>query len=129
MLTNLPLKQVLQKLNALGRLLKWAVELEQLDISFRSQTVIKGQALADFIAEFTYRDSSEEQVELGGQVKSEKHLVLWKVFMDGSSTEEGAGARIVLINPEDHKIHCALRLGFNASNNKVEYEALLTGYV
>ena len=47
--------------------------------------------------------------------------------MDGSSTDEGAGARIVLINPEDQKIHCALRFGFKASNNKAEYEAILAG--
>ena len=47
--------------------------------------------------------------------------------MDGSSTDEGAGARIVLISPEDHKIHCALRFGFKASNNEAEYEALLVG--
>ena len=33
----------------------------------------------------------------------------------------------MLINPEGHKITCALRVGFKASNNEAEYEALLVG--
>ena len=33
----------------------------------------------------------------------------------------------MLISPEGHKITCALRFGFKASNNKAEYEALLVG--
>ena len=44
-LTNHPMKQVLQKPEALGRLLKWSVELSQLDVSFHPRTSIKGQAL------------------------------------------------------------------------------------
>ena len=31
----------------------------------------------------------------------------------------------MLISPEGHKIHCAMRFGFKASNNKAEYEALI----
>ena len=32
----------------------------------------------------------------------------------------------MLISPKGHKITCALRFGFKASNNGVEYKALLT---
>ena len=52
-LTNYPLREVLQKPDASGRLLKWAIELSQFDIEFLPQPAIKGQALADFIVEFT----------------------------------------------------------------------------
>ena len=52
-LTNYPLRQVLQKSDALGRLLKWAIELSQFDIRFIPQPAIKRQALFDFIVEFT----------------------------------------------------------------------------
>ena len=126
-LTNFPLKQVLQKPDASGRLLKWIVELRQFDISFQPRTAIKGQAFADFVAKFTYCDNTKEHVELEKHVEIEKHLALWKLFVDGSSTDEGASAGIVLISPEDHKIHRALRFSFKASNNEVEYEALLMG--
>ena len=33
----------------------------------------------------------------------------------------------MLVSPEGNKITCALRFGFKASNNEVEYEALLAG--
>ncbi|XP_022883423.1 uncharacterized protein LOC111400228 [Olea europaea var. sylvestris] len=49
-LTNFPLKQVLQRTNASGRLLKWAIELSEFDILFRPRHAIKSQALADFVA-------------------------------------------------------------------------------
>ena len=54
-LTTYPLHQVLQKPEASGRLLKWAIELGQSDMNFRPQKTIKGQALA----EFTYVDTTE----------------------------------------------------------------------
>ena len=49
--------------------------------------------------------------------------------MDGSSSEHGAGAGagVLLISPEGHKIPYALRFGFKATNNEAEYEALLVG--
>ena len=33
----------------------------------------------------------------------------------------------MLISLEGHKIHCAIRFGFKASNNEAEYEALIVG--
>ena len=41
-LKNCPLHQVLQNSEALGRLLKWAIELGQFDVDFRPRLVIKG---------------------------------------------------------------------------------------
>ena len=37
----------------------------------------------------------------------------------------GSGIRIVLESPEGLRLEKSLRLGFKASNNKVEYEALI----
>ena len=54
-LTNYPLRQVLQKLDASGRLLKWAIELSQFEIKFQPRPVIRGQALADFMAKFSHK--------------------------------------------------------------------------
>ena len=51
---------------------------------------------------------------------------LWKVFVDGASSALGAGAGIVIITPEGIRVEHSFRLGFKASNNKAEYEALLT---
>ena len=53
-LTNYPLHQVLQNPEASSKLLQWAIELGQFEVKFCTITEIKGQALADFIVEFTY---------------------------------------------------------------------------
>ncbi|KAL2497602.1 Ribonuclease H [Abeliophyllum distichum] len=52
-LTNYPLRQVLRKPDASERLLKRTIELSQLDVQFRLMSSIKGQAVTDFIANFT----------------------------------------------------------------------------
>ena len=50
---------------------------------------------------------------------------LWKVHGDGASNAKGARARIVIIIPEGILLEHSFKLGFNASNNEAEHEALL----
>ena len=52
-MTNHLLKKAMNKLEAAGRLIQWAVELSEFDIRYQPRHAIKAQALADFIAEFT----------------------------------------------------------------------------
>ena len=42
---------------AAGRMALWVVELSEFDIQYRPRTAVKGQVVADFIAEFTLADS------------------------------------------------------------------------
>ena len=106
----------------MGCLLKWAVELGQFDIHFRPRTIIKGQALADFVVEFIYKAKGATK-EAHENVKQQ----WWKLYVDSSSNDYGAGAGLMLISPEGLKITCALKFDFKASNNEAEYEALLAG--
>ena len=46
-------KKVMNKLEATGQLIQWAVEFSEFDIRYQSRNAIKAQTLADFIAEFT----------------------------------------------------------------------------
>ncbi|KAK3225801.1 hypothetical protein Dsin_005663 [Dipteronia sinensis] len=55
--TDCPLKQILSKLEVLGRLTKWVVELSEFDISYFPKAAIKGQAVADLISEFNEPNS------------------------------------------------------------------------
>ncbi|XP_024028609.1 uncharacterized protein K02A2.6-like [Morus notabilis] len=116
-LTNHPLRQALQKPETSGRLLKWSVELSQFDIKYVPRTAIKGQALVDFLAEFSHRPVPATS----GEVEVTK----WKLYVDGASSENGSGAGVLLNSPEGHKITSAVRFKFKASNNEVEYEALI----
>ncbi|KAL0408103.1 UNVERIFIED_CONTAM: hypothetical protein Sradi_1744700 [Sesamum radiatum] len=80
--TNTPLKQVLGKAEASGRLVKWAIELSEYDISYLSRTIIKAQVLVDFVSNMT-RTTQEE-------VFKEKP---WILHVDGSSTTQRSEAR------------------------------------
>ncbi|XP_024017090.1 uncharacterized protein LOC112090316 [Morus notabilis] len=92
--------------------------LSQFDIDYKLRTAIKGQALADFVAEFIGLPDNVEKAD-----KSPR----WKHYVDGSSNDNGNGAGLVLHTPEAHKITSAIRFEFPASNNEVEYEVLLAG--
>ena len=47
--------------------------------------------------------------------------------MEGAANQRGAGVGLVLVSPENIIIEKSLRLGFSATNNEAEYEALLMG--
>ncbi|XP_030945656.1 uncharacterized protein LOC115970125 [Quercus lobata] len=76
-----------------------------------SLTAIKAQALANFIAEFTTPENIEN---------------LWTVNTDGSSTQKGGEAGIVITSPEKDVLKYGVQLKFPVTNNEAEYEALLT---
>ena len=52
MLTQLPLKSVLRSADYTGRIAKWGTILGAFDIRYMPRTAIKGQVLADLVAEF-----------------------------------------------------------------------------
>ena len=47
--------------------------------------------------------------------------------MDSAANQRGHGVGLVLISPKKITIEKSLRLAFSATNNEVEYEALLVG--
>ena len=61
-LTQLPLKSVLRSADYTRRVAKWGTILGAFDIKYMPHTSIKGQVLADLVAEFT---ESQEEVEMG----------------------------------------------------------------
>ncbi|XP_038693764.1 uncharacterized protein LOC119991491 [Tripterygium wilfordii] len=122
--TAYPLRSVLSRADLSGRIAKWAVELGQHDIHFVPRTAIKGQVVADFIAEFS--SPPEQPVEEVWTLEINPGST-WELMVDGSSTRKGSGAGVVLTSPEGLTIEQAIRLGFDATNNESEYEALLCG--
>ena len=121
-LTNYLLRQVLQKSDASGCLLKWAIELSQFDIEFMPRPAIKRQALADFIAEFTTpEDKRPEEAPTVPTARIPK----WGLYVYGPSNEGGLGTGLILVSHEGHRMHCAIRFEFKDSNNEAEYEALI----
>ena len=50
-LTNLPLRSTIHKLDLSGRMARWVIELSKYGIQYKPRLVQKGQVLADFLAE------------------------------------------------------------------------------
>jgi len=122
--TDLPVKQVLKKLDMTGRMVKWAMELAEYDVSYEPRGPIKAQALADFVAELTLPPSTNEVVKLG---PTNETPAKWLLSVDGASNQRGSGAGIVLEGPGGILIEQSLKFSFKASNNQAEYEALAAG--
>ena len=51
----------------------------------------------------------------------------WKVYVNGVTNQRGSKVRLVLMSPEKITIEKSLKLGFLATNNEAEYDALLQG--
>ena len=129
-LTQLPLKSVLQIADYIGRIAIWNTILAAFDIKYMSRTSIKGQVLADLVAEF-----AEPPVEIVAGEKSMYRKPVgaisiprppcWKMYVDGAANQRGSEVGLVLESPKKTIIEKSLRLGFSATNNEAEYEALL----
>ncbi|GMH19404.1 hypothetical protein Nepgr_021245 [Nepenthes gracilis] len=101
-LTDRPLKGILQKPDVSGRLVKWAIELGEFDIEFRPRPAIKAQALADFIVETTTPIQEEQPVENEEQPGGAPE---WTLHVDGSSTDSGNGAGVILTTLDGFEIN------------------------
>nr|GEV66046.1 reverse transcriptase domain-containing protein [Tanacetum cinerariifolium] len=51
----------------------------------------------------------------------------WKLYTDGASSSDGAGAGLMLIDPAGKEYTYALPFEFETTNNEADYEALLAG--
>ena len=88
---------------------------------------IKTQALTDFIAEFTHNVTSERKVGTSEEQDQDEDLTRWKLFIDGSSNQHGCGMGLILQTISGEQMEYTIRIGFKATTNKAEYEALLAG--
>ena len=76
-MTDQPIRKMINKKDAIGRLIQWETELGQFNIEYRPRAAIKAQVLADFIAEFTYPYKEEEPP-----------METWTTQTDGSATKK-----------------------------------------
>ena len=102
------------------------------DIRYMPRTAVKGQVLADLVAEFAEPtlEGGGGSLSLDGKLISaiaQQEPSWWKAHIDGAANQRGSGVGLVLVSPEGITIEKSLRLGFLATNNEVEYEALLEG--
>ena len=94
---------------------RWEIEQSEYGIQYKPRLAKKGQVLADFLAEIPQPETCPES------------LNWWTLSVDGASCQTGVGIGLQLNSLGGDKIEQAVRLGFSASNNESEYEAILAG--
>lgn len=114
-------KFLLKRPRMKGRLLDWAVKLIPFSLNFIPIAAVKGQVVAEFLADHAVSMDSE----LDCEIESVETLP-WVLHFDGSSTSSRAGAGVSIEGPGGQRIRLYLELG-PITNNSAEYEALILG--
>jgi ribonuclease HI len=89
--------------------------LSEFDIRYQPAKVVKGQALADLVAERTSSDIAALSI------------CAWAMYFDGSVCGDGSGIGILLVSPWEATYSFSIRLQAPCANNLAEYEAVHKG--
>ena len=76
-LMDRPLRRAISSAEAAERMALWAIKLSKFNIQYRPRTAIKGQVVADLIAEFTLKEG-----------QGAKKTPQWNIYTDGSSNRQ-----------------------------------------
>ncbi|KAK4382516.1 hypothetical protein Sango_2727900 [Sesamum angolense] len=108
------------------RLARWYLQLQQFEITYVPQKVLKGQVLVDFLADHPM----PAEWGLSDDLPNEDVLVIevtppWKMYFDGASHKERAGVGVVFVTSEGEALPYSFTLTQNCSNNIAEYQTLI----
>jgi ribonuclease HI len=100
-----------------GRMGKWPYSLVEYELSYESLKAVKGQVVADFIANHGVEMDDACSVAVAP----------WRLYFDNSVCANGCGIGCLIISMNGASYEFSARLEFTCTNNKSEYEALLLG--
>ncbi|KAM2151276.1 hypothetical protein ACFX1R_045742 [Malus domestica] len=109
-----------------GRLAIWALLLNQYEIIYVPAKAIKGQALANFLADHPIPADLKISNDLPNEEVFYVNIFLtWTMFFDGSTRADGPGARIVFMSLQRQILPYFFWLSELCSNNVTEYQVLI----
>ncbi|XP_070010814.1 uncharacterized protein [Nicotiana sylvestris] len=129
-----PIKFMMSKLVLSDRLAKWYLQFQQFKILYIPQKAVKGQALADFLADHPIPDDWE----LTDELRDEDAMVIevqppWKMYFDGAAHRGGAGAGVVLVTPQGELVVNKLLGSYEVKNPELrpyhDYAKKLMGWL
>ncbi|KAG9450295.1 hypothetical protein H6P81_010260 [Aristolochia fimbriata] len=123
-----PLKYIMSRPILSGRLAKWALLLSEFEINYVPQRAIKGQALANFLADHPV----PAEWELTEEFPDEEIFLVevhppWEMYFDGAAQRNGAGAGVLFVSPKKDLLPYSFVLTQICSNNEAEYQAIILG--
>ena len=78
--------------------------LTEFDIHYVAKKVVKGRAVADFLAQNPLTDEKEWELEFPDEYLGAIEVQGWKVHFDGAVNSRGAGIGVILIMLEEEMI-------------------------
>ncbi|XP_031405692.1 uncharacterized protein LOC116214426 [Punica granatum] len=126
-----PLKYLLGRPSSMRNIAKWHCQLTEYDIEYVPRTSVKGQAIADHLAEFPIEDDTPINSDFPDEgilrVDEEEDGTAWKMYFDGAVNSTGSGIGAVLISPDGRYYPIAAKVNFLCTNNVAEYETCILG--
>jgi ribonuclease HI len=128
MVTSYPLRAVLQNPNVTGNIAKWATELAKFELDFVARHAIKSQVLTDFIAEWKPL-ARQPRAPNDSVPEPQAPVHCAPTGLSSSTAPRGSrgGKGALLLTPDGEQLKYMVHLDFKATNNMVEYEALIFG--
>ncbi|XP_074277653.1 uncharacterized protein LOC141601283 [Silene latifolia] len=123
-----PIKYLFEKPVLNERMLRWTLMLSEFNLKYVPLKVIKGRAVADFLADNPI-DETEVIDTWSFPDENVVHVenYIWDLYLDGASNNMGYKVGILLISPTGEHVPVSIKLDFNVTNNATEYEACLLG--
>ena len=127
-----PIKYIFEKPTLLGKISHWQMLVSEFDIVFVTRKAIKGQAIANYLADQPLNDPElseslfpdEDVMALEPEPDSVEPWH-WKLYFDGATNSTRNGVRAVLISPRGQQIPVSIKLNFDFTNNVTEYKACI----
>ncbi|KAG9446524.1 hypothetical protein H6P81_012652 [Aristolochia fimbriata] len=123
-----PLKYIMSRPILFGRLAKWVLLLSEFEINFVPQRAIKGQAVANFLADHPVPGEWELTEEFPDEeIFLVEVLPPWEMYFDGATRRSGADAGVLFVSLWKDLLPYSFVLTQTCSNNEAEYQAILLG--
>ncbi|GKF79494.1 reverse transcriptase domain-containing protein, partial [Tanacetum coccineum] len=91
-ITDQPIKNILSRTEASGKLAKYAVEIGTYKIYFIPQNAVKGQVLADFLSDAPDGEREDEYFQSPEVSPVIDDTEAWTLYTDGAASSKGSGA-------------------------------------
>ncbi|XP_074289217.1 uncharacterized protein LOC141614366 [Silene latifolia] len=120
-----PIKYLFEKPVLNRRMSRWTLMLSEFDLKYVPLKVIKGRAVAEFLADNPIEEI--EVVDTWSFLDEDVHVEndVWDLYFD--SNYMGYGVGILLISPTGEHVPMSTKVDSNVMSNAAEHEACLLG--
>jgi hypothetical protein len=126
-----PLRYIFEKPYLSSRITRWQVLLVKYDIVYMTRKAMKGNAIADHLADNTIKDYEplnfyflDEDVLI---IEEERELDWWTMYFDGAVNVYGNKVEAMIISPNKKQYLVSIKLQFECTNNTAKYKACMIG--